>query len=56
MSEDGMKENGIREALRRMIRNNYPYQVLAGDEPVICETYPCAIIQNTGIFHIMCIA
>ena len=43
-----MNENAIREGLRRL-GVKIPYQVLAADEPVICESYPCAIIQNTGM-------
>ena len=46
-----MNENAIREGLRRL-GVKLPHQVLAADEPVICDTYPCAIIQNTGIPHL----
>ena len=43
-----MNESSIEEALRILLGCRFSYQVLGADEPIICESYPCAIIQNTG--------
>ena len=45
-----MNETNLEEGLRIVLRNKYDYQVLGADEPVICESYPTYVIQNTGIF------